>query len=235
MTTISQPLIIALNGSPHRRGNTAALMQWVLEGCEEVGAEVEWLHVIDYEINYCQGCFTCLRTGECPIQDDYLSVREMLLAADGIVVGSPVYGAEPTAQLKTLLDRLTLLNLYTHTFEGKWSVGVATSGVAPTKGLARRLAGFFGRCCGMIGAKTTTLAEGYQPLAEVHDARLPERAGVLGRRLVSEIAHPNRLRWPRLEAVWHIFLRRFVIRRLILGNTDQFAAVIPIWEEKGWL
>ena len=62
--------IVALNGSPHRKGNTATLMQWVLDGCAEAGAGVEWLHVADCHIEYCQGCFTCLRTGACPIVDD---------------------------------------------------------------------------------------------------------------------------------------------------------------------
>jgi len=83
---------------------------------------VEWLHVVDWRVEYCQGCFTCLRTGTCPIADDVPAIRERLLNADGIVVGSPVYGDGPTALLKTLLDRLTLLNLYTRTFEGAWSV-----------------------------------------------------------------------------------------------------------------
>jgi len=62
--------IVALNGSPHREGNTATLMQWVLDGCEEAGASTEWLYIVDWRIEYCQGCFTCLRTGTCPIADD---------------------------------------------------------------------------------------------------------------------------------------------------------------------
>lgn len=98
-------------------------------------------------------------------------------------MGSPVYEGQPTAQLKTLLDRLSLLNLYTDTFGRHFSVGVATSGIAPTEAVAKT-ATAFGRRVGTIGAKTTTLDQGYQPLAAVHPPELPARARALGRRLV---------------------------------------------------
>ena len=222
--------IVALNGSPHRKGNTATLMQWVLDGCEEAGASVEWLHVVDWHVEYCQGCFTCLRTGTCPIADDVPAIRERLLSADGIVVGSPTYEGETTAQLKALMDRLTLLNLYTRTFEGAWSEGVATSGVAPTSGVAKHLADFFGQRAGIIGAKTTTIARGYGSLSADHDPRLPERARRLGRLLVARIAHPPR-RLPSPMLLWISILRRFVVRPLVEGNPEQFAGVLAIWKE----
>lgn len=184
--------IVAMNGSPHRSGNTATLMRWVVEGCQAAGASVEWLNIGDWRIEYCQGCFGCLRTGTCIIEDDTAVIREHLLRADGIVVGSPVYEGQPTAQLKALLDRLTLLNLYARTFERQWTIGVATSGVAPIGGVAKSLADFFGRRAGVIGAKTTTIAKGSRPLSEDHDPRLPERARQLGRRLVARISRPQR-------------------------------------------
>jgi NAD(P)H-dependent FMN reductase len=226
--------IVGLNGSPRRDGNTATLMHWVLEGCSGAGAEVEWIHLAEYHVGYCQGCFTCLQTGTCPLEDDFQAVRDRLLAADGIVVGSPVYGGQATAQLKTFLDRLTLLNLYTHTFERQWSVGVATSGVAPTRGLARGLAMLLGRPSGIVGAKTASVARGYRPLVEAHSPRLPTRARAVGRRLVANIECPRRLRAPSLGQLWHRILMRLVIRPLVTGHPDQFAGVLRIWEEKGW-
>ena len=227
--------IVALNGSPHRNGNTVTLMRWVAEGCRESGASVAWIHVVDHDIRYCEGCFTCLRTGACPIQDDVSRVRDRLLAADGLIVGSPVYEDQPTAQLKTLLDRLTLLNLYTHTFEKQRSVGVATSGVAPTGGVAKELADFFGRRSGIIGAKTASISSGYQPLAEVHHPRLPERARALGRDLVKDIEQADRPRLPSPMHLWIGVLRRLVIRPLMTGHPDQFAGALAVWQEKGWL
>lgn len=227
--------ITALNGSPHRNGNTTTLMRWVLEGCEETGASTEWIHIVDHEIKYCRGCFTCLQTGVCPIEDDFLGVRDRLLAADGIVVGSPVYEGQPTAQVKTFLDRLTLLNLYTDTFERQRSVGVATSGVAPTAGVAKGLAVFFGRQCGTIGAKTASVKRGYQSLAEVHNPQLVRRAHALGRRLVGAVRNAGKRPSLSVEQIWFRILRTVVVRPLVLNNSKQFEGVIEIWKEKGWL
>ena len=114
--------ITGLNGSPHLKGNTATLISWVLKGCEEAGAKVEWINLKDYNLKYCQGCHTCLRTGECAIRDDdYIKILERLISSDGIVVGSPVYADGPTALLKTLMDRFTLLNLFVGIFEKQYT------------------------------------------------------------------------------------------------------------------
>ena len=224
--------VIALNGSPHRNGNTATLMNWVLEGCAEAGAEVQWLHIVDYDIEYCQGCFTCLREGACPIQDDFVEVRERLLAADGIVAGSPVYEGQPTAQLKTFLDRLTLLNLYVGTFTEQYSVGVATSGIAPTRCTAKAAAEGLGRCCGTLGAKTASLAHGYQPLSRSHSPRLPDRARGLGERLVRTIRHPRKLSTVHLNHLWIGFLRQVLKHVVVKRSPEQFAGVLRLWRER---
>jgi len=224
--------VIGLNGSPHRQGNTATLMGWVLEGCREAGASVEWLHLVDYHIQYCQGCFTCLRSGACPIQDDFLEIRARLTAADGLVLGSPVYEGGPSAQMKTLMDRLTLLHLYTQVFERQVTIGVATSGIAPTRDVALNLADYFGRRSAWIGATTTTLSDGIQPLAERHPPHLPAQARRVGRRLVEQIQNPGRLRLPQPFRLWIQLLRRLYILPLMRKHPDQFAGALRILQEK---
>ncbi len=189
-------------------------MQRVLEGCAEAGAEIEWIHVADHDIRYCRGCFTCLREGFCPIEDDVPAIRDRLLAADGIVVGSPVYEDQPTAQLKTLMERLALLCLYTDTFARQRSV---------------RAAVMFGRCSGTIGAKTASLTKGYQPLSKAPSPRLPRRARALGRRLVQDIQHPKAF---DLQRAWFDFLRALLKRFVVMRHPDQFAGVLRIWREK---
>jgi multimeric flavodoxin WrbA len=222
--------IIGLNGSPHKNGNTATLMKWVLEGCAEAGAEVEWIHVAERDIGYCQGCHTCMREGFCPIQDDVPAIRDKLLAADGIVVGSPVYEGQTTAQLKTLQDRLTLFILYTDLFSRQRTVGVATSGIAPTKGTAKKAAEF-SRCSGIIGAQTASFTKGYRPLAEAHSPRLPRRARALGRKLVRDIRNAKAF---DLKRAWIGFLRFLLNTFLVSRYPDQFAGAIRMQREKRW-
>jgi len=232
--------VVAVNGSPHREGNTATLMGWVLEGCRSAGAEVTWIHLVDSDLRFCRGCSACLRLGTCPQRDDLAAILDRLLSARAIVAGSPVYLGSPSAQMKLLLDRLSLLQCYAGTFDRHWSVGVATSSQGPNLGVARRLASFFGHPVGALGARTCTAREGCQPLASHHPRRLPERARALGRRLVADARAGRRAIRP-LDPAWREAallspLRRLLfVRPLIVLHPEPYAAVLRIWREKGWL
>ncbi|MFW9950185.1 MAG: flavodoxin family protein [Candidatus Thorarchaeota archaeon] len=233
MNTHNKIRITALNGSPKKNGNTVTLMKWVLEGCQEAGAEVELIHIKDYSIQYCQGCHTCLRTGKCVIDDDMRSIYERLNNSEGIVVGSPVYSGEPTALLKTFLDRLTLFKLYSNIYNTQKTIGVTTSGIAPTKRLAKRLSNFFGRRIGVIGVKTASLKKGYLPLLESYPKKTPKKARALGKKLVKSIEQNTN---PRVFSYWWILLlRKYLLSRILKINPEQFAGIIPIWLENGWL
>ena len=224
--------ILGLNGSPKKNGNTYTLMSWVLEGCKQAGAKIELIHVRDFNITYCQGCHSCLRTGECIIQDDLVEVYQKLNGADGIVVGSPVYSGEPTGYLKILIDRLTLLKLYSDILNSQNSVGVTTSGIAPTKKLAKRIANFFGRRVGIIGVKTASIKRGYQSLNNMNNGKILEKANTLGKTLVESIKNNHH---PRTLFYWWItFLRKHLLSRVIKNSPEQFSSVIPIWKKKDW-
>lgn len=225
--------IIALNGSPKRNGNTALLLCWILQGCEQRGVETELLHIGDYSVEYCRGCHTCLRTGVCPIQDDLEMLKERLLAADGLVVGSPVYASRPTAQMKSLMDRLTLLNLYTRSFGKMLVVGAATSGVAPTRGTARELADFFGNKIGIVGVNTASLNAAYAPLDDENYPKQKQAAIRMGRKLADRVRLPVHVRRKSLKMRWINLLWRYFIVRLVVKNPEQFAGVIQIWRENG--
>jgi multimeric flavodoxin WrbA len=230
----SRPVhIVALNGSPHKGGNTATLMGWVLEGYREAGAEAEWLHIGDYDLRSCQGCLACLRTGDCVLEDDYRLLRGKLLAADGIVIGAPSYEGQPPARLKVFLERLMLLNLYTLMFSRQYVMGVATSGLSWCDDLAESLTTGLGWHSGTISARTSTLAHGYRPLAEAHPKRLLAQARALGRRLVANIRTPS---WARhLQPGYLVFrlMHRFLLRRMVTQNPEQFAGVLRVWREQG--
>jgi multimeric flavodoxin WrbA len=224
--------LICLNGSPNKNGNTATAMAWVATGAEDSGAEVEWIHITDLDINYCKGCNTCLKTGECILPDDMQTVLKKIRDADGVIAGSPVYGGRPTAQLKTLMDRLTLLKLYAGILGEGYSVGVATSGIAPTKKVAKDSASMFGKRIGVIGIKTANLKGEFTPLKITSDHKKKEKAKKLGRQLVKKCRQGGRT-WS-LKSAWIGFLRKYFLKRLLKKNKAKFAGVIEIWKNKGW-
>lgn len=98
--------VVGVVGSPRRGGNTEILVETVLAGAAEAGAETEEYRLNELNIRGCQGCFHCQEHGRCRQSDDMALLYEALLTADGIVIGSPIYMDYLTAQTKLFLDRL---------------------------------------------------------------------------------------------------------------------------------
>ena len=97
--------ILGVSCSPRKKGNTTILLEEVLKGAAEHGADIELFSVSGKDIRGCDGCYSCIATGECHIQDDMQPLYEKLIAADGIVFGSPIHFYGMTAQAKTIMDR----------------------------------------------------------------------------------------------------------------------------------
>lgn len=114
-------LIVALNGSPHKDGNTAKLLRAALAVAEEEGAETRFIQVSDAMASVKQVfCLQCSNPckGVC-YQDTLLGeALDVLRQADGVIMGSPVYFQTVSAQLKAFWDKtrklrkeLALLNV----------------------------------------------------------------------------------------------------------------------------
>lgn len=103
--------IVAFNGSPRLRGNTRALIGEILRGAASTGATVEEILLNKLNIRPCQACETCKRSLRCRFEDDMQPLYEKLLAADAVVIGTPVYFWSMTAQMKAFVDRWYALDL----------------------------------------------------------------------------------------------------------------------------
>jgi multimeric flavodoxin WrbA len=98
--------ILGFNASPRKEGNTAWVIDKILEGAEEQGAETCAWHFSDFDLKPCQGCLGCVRSDKCVITDDMHKIYAALKEADALVLGSPVYMGQMTAQAKIFIDRL---------------------------------------------------------------------------------------------------------------------------------
>ena len=120
--------LLAIMGSPHdMRGNTGRLLEEVLKGVEQNGAEVELVSLSQSKVLPCVSCDVCHQTGSCPIKDDFEGIKAKLLACDGFIFASPNYITSVTAQLKALFDRCTNI-IHCVSLEGKYGAAVETSG-----------------------------------------------------------------------------------------------------------
>ena len=98
--------VLILSSSPRRGGNSDRLCDPFLQGCKDAGHTVEKIFLKDKHINYCTGCGICSMYGKpCPQKDDAAEVIEKMIAADVIVMATPVYFYTMSAQMKTLIDR----------------------------------------------------------------------------------------------------------------------------------
>jgi multimeric flavodoxin WrbA len=97
--------IIGIVGSPRKDGNTANLVNESLKAAEEAEADTELISLAGAEIEPCVACDICKSTGECAIYDDMSGILAKLVDSQGLIIGSPVYFGNVTAQLKMLMDR----------------------------------------------------------------------------------------------------------------------------------
>ncbi|MDV0445634.1 hypothetical protein MmiAt1_12230 [Methanimicrococcus sp. At1] len=98
--------IIGITASPHENGNTATLVKKSLEDVAAKGAETEYIDLAKLTIHPCKGCNYCKAHDTCVQKDDFAGVMEKFVGADGILMGSPVYFFDITAQEKVFIDRL---------------------------------------------------------------------------------------------------------------------------------
>ena len=96
---------LGIVGSPRRGGNTETLVDAVLAGAAEAGAQVEKVILDELDVRPCRACNACRKTGACVQQDDMAGLLEQMQRSDVWVLGTPVYWWGPTAQFKAFLDR----------------------------------------------------------------------------------------------------------------------------------
>ena len=113
--------VLLINGSPHEAGSTYTALHEMEKIFAAEGIETELIQIGKQDIRGCIACGGCYKTGKCVFDDAVNEIAGKFEAADGLVVGSPVYYASANATLIALLDRL----LYSTRFSKTMQVGAA--------------------------------------------------------------------------------------------------------------
>jgi multimeric flavodoxin WrbA len=99
--------VMGFIASPRKEGNTAWIVNKILEGAKEEGAETKSWYFNDLNIKPCQGCLACKKGDQgCVINDDMQKLYDALEHTDAIVFGSPIYMGQMSSQAKIFTDRL---------------------------------------------------------------------------------------------------------------------------------
>jgi len=103
--------LLAINGSPRKKWNTATLLQKAVEGASSQGADTELIHLYDLTFKGCVSCFACKTTGgesygSCAVKDELAAVLGKVPEADVLLLGSPIYFGSVTGEMQSFLERL---------------------------------------------------------------------------------------------------------------------------------
>jgi multimeric flavodoxin WrbA len=99
-------LILGLQGSPRKKGNTNFLLSAFMQAAERRGAVTRTIQVVERHIQPCKEFVVCEKKGYCPIDDDMASeIYGLLRQAEVVVLASPIFFYNMTSQLKALVDR----------------------------------------------------------------------------------------------------------------------------------
>jgi multimeric flavodoxin WrbA len=123
--------VVGINGSARSDGNTAILIKRVFAELEKEGIETELIQLAGKTIRGCMACYKCMenRDKQCSVKNDFFNeCYEKMVKADGIILGSPTYFSDMSAEMKALVDRAGFVSMANGGLL-KRKVGVAVSAV----------------------------------------------------------------------------------------------------------
>lgn len=143
--------IVILSASPRKGGNSDTLCDQFMKGAREAGHQVEKIILKEKKIGYCTGCGHCYNAANpCSQKDDAAQILDKMIAADLLVMATPVYFYTMNAQMKTMIDRTC--SRYTE-ISNKEFYFIVTAADTEKQALERTLEGFRGFTSCLTGAK----------------------------------------------------------------------------------
>jgi len=103
--------LIAVNGSPRKKWNTARLLEKVVDGAKAAGMGAKLVHLYDFDFKGCISCFGCKRIGgksygRCAMRDGLTPLLDEIHGADALALGSPVYFMAETGETRSFMERV---------------------------------------------------------------------------------------------------------------------------------
>lgn len=103
---MSSKSVLAILGSPHTNGVTAAMLDYSIHEAEKAGYVVSKINLYEKDLSFCTGCRICLDSGMCVQKDDIREIIPLLLESQIVLLAAPTYWANVPAPVKNLFDRL---------------------------------------------------------------------------------------------------------------------------------
>ena len=198
--------IIAISASGRQSGNTSRLLQVMLAKLDSLGATTEFIWVGNKDIGYCRACEHCMKNDACILKDDYEAIRQKILNADGIILGSPNYAFQMSAVLKSLYERSHSLLYYTRRLNGKYAVGVSVGGHPYMTGkIAKTIAQGIWLCGGYYAGYLGAASVNRDDLVLQDEAKVKAKAEKMAERLYYYIRDRKVPLYQHLMRKWFLY------------------------------
>ena len=222
--------ILAIIGSPNSdKSNTMTFAIDFMKSVKDLfpDVEIEAISIGTKNIGMCKGCWACTKVGKCIVKDDLEEIQTKMLESDLILLGSPVYVHQVSAQFKSLVDRLFIW-IHMLALIGKPIITVTTTagtGARPTEKYLRNVVEMLGGIpIGSIRAKA------YQP------NNFPKREFYLEK--TKKIAKKVSLILDGKRKIKPVLMNKLFfwgIKMKIANNPTRLAYEHNYWKEKKWL
>lgn len=103
---MSEKNALAILGSPHANGMTAAMLEFAIREAEQAGYTVTKTNLYEKKLSFCTGCRICMDTHVCIQKDDIQEIAMLLHKSQLVILAAPVYWANVPAPVKNMFDRL---------------------------------------------------------------------------------------------------------------------------------
>ena len=215
--------IVAIGGSPRgKESQTNVLAERLLAAARMKGASTESVDLCQLQVGFCRACEICHQKPDCVLNDDGNRVMAKLLDADGIVLASPVYLNQVTAQMKTLLDRTSHF-IHCLRLQGKYMAAVTTSG----GGGGGEVQTYLKSYAHMVGAQFVGGVDVKAPLKEEDLSA----AADLGAALIAAIQDKTEY----IDQQDAIEQRKKYFALIMAFRKDHWPYAHQYWQNKGWL
>lgn len=222
--------ISLINGSPKSSGFTHEILEMAGNRLIEKDVQVNSIKLGEKNIRDCIGCFNCLKTGQCVMDDDLVTIMDVMLDSDGFVVGSPVRNGLITACYKRFIERITYILGFTLALENKYTMGIASVGFLGGKSVSKKF------CClqGIFHTHLSSFIFSSVGIPATKSMKKME-SRVLGGvdKLVADVSSGKER--PLIDklsfSIERTILRKFMFEK----NPDIYRNVIKNWKFKGYM
>ena len=216
--------IVIINGSHRKNGATALILNEMYKELKKHSdVEIQIIHVSDLSLQYCVGCGSCYKTGACIYKDNVEKLSISIADADGIILGSPTYASNVSAQMKVIIDRGHFV--MEQLLYGKYAISVTTyenyGGRDAAKSINKLLSYSGAKICGSIVVKNKF---NKNPMGDVRVKKKVEKTTTLFYR---NIVKGRRY---RIQGLIHSIIFRVGIQPFVKRKGVEYEGVIKHWK-----